>query len=154
VRANRRQLLLAAAASFALARTATAAEPSDAALLGGLLDRERQLESAYATALAQGVIEPALGERLLAHEREHVRALEQVLRGRRPAPVDQPPLPSGGRREFARAALGLEAAAVAAYVDALSSLRNDRLLQPLGSIMACGAQHEVALRQVLGENLL
>jgi Ferritin-like domain len=154
VSANRRQLLLAAAASFALARTATAAEPSDAALLGGLLDRERQLESAYATALAQGVIEPTLGERLLAHEREHVRALEQVLRGRRPAPVDQPPLPSGGRREFARAALGLEAAAVAAYVDALSALRNDRLLQPLGSIMACGAQHEVALRQVLGENLL
>ena len=32
--------------------------------------------------------------------------------------------------------------------------RNDRLLQPLGSIMACGAQHEVALRRVLGEDLL
>jgi hypothetical protein len=154
VSANRRQLLLGAAASVALARTAAAAEPSDAELLGGLLDRERQLESAYATALARGVIEPALGERLLAHEREHVRALEQVLRGRRPAPSDFPPLPSAGRREFARAALGLEGATVSAYADALSALRNDRLLQPLGSIMACGAQHEVALRQVLGENLL
>jgi hypothetical protein len=41
-----------------------------------------------------------------------------------------------------------------AYEGVLTSLRNDRLLQPLGSIMACGAQHEVALRQVLGEGLL
>ena len=154
MRASRRQLLLGVAASAALARTAAAAEPSDQELLGGLLDRERQLESAYGTALAQGVIEPALGERLLAHEREHVRGLEQVLRRRRPAPIDFPPLPISGRREFARAALGLEGATVAAYADALTALRNERLLQPLASIMACGAQHEVALRQALGDNLL
>jgi len=154
VRASRRRLLLGAAASVALARPASATEQSDAALIGALLDRERQLESAYATALQRGAIEPALGERLLAHEREHIRGLEQVLPGRRPAPIDFPPLPIAGRREFARAALRLEGSTVAAYVDALATLRNDRLLQPLGSIMACGAQHEVALRNLLGESML
>jgi Ferritin-like domain len=154
VRTSRRHLLVGAAASVALARGAAAAEPSDAQLIGRLLDRERELESAYATALAQGVIEPAVGERLLAHEREHVRALDKVLGGRRPAPIGFAPLPIRGPREFARAALGLEGATVTAYADALARLRNDRLLQPLGSIMACGAQHEVALRKLLDENLL
>jgi hypothetical protein len=143
VKLSRRQLLLA-----------SAAEPSDADLIGGLLDRELELEAAYAAALESGAIEPGLGERLLRHEREHVRGLEQVLRGRRPPPVDRPPLPVEGQREFARAALGLEGATVSAYAEALTVLRDERLLQPLGSIMACGAQHEVALRQLLGENLL
>jgi hypothetical protein len=36
----------------------------------------------------------------------------------------------------------------------LTGFRDDHLVQPLGSIMACGAQHEVALRQVLGDDLL
>jgi hypothetical protein len=36
----------------------------------------------------------------------------------------------------------------------LATLRDERLLQPLGSIMAAGAQHVVALRRVAGEALL
>ncbi len=43
---------------------------------------------------------------------------------------------------------------MAAYVALLSTLTAPKLLQPLGSIMTCGAQHEVALRAELGEPLL
>jgi hypothetical protein len=144
VTASRRDLLLAMLG---------AAVPSDADLLAGLLERELTLEAAYADALERGAIEPELGERLLGHEREHVRGLEQVLRGRA-APPKTPEPPGGDRAAFARAALDLERHTVAAYVEALSLLRDDRLLQPLGSIMACGAQHEVALRESLGQDLL
>jgi Ferritin-like domain len=154
VRASRRQLLLAAAAALGVARTAAAAGSSDAELLAGLLARERELEAAYAWALERGVIDRALGERLLGHELEHVRGLEQVLRGRA-APGAEPSRPQAdGPRAFARAALALESGAVAAYTEALTRLRDKRLLQPLGSIMGCGAQHEVALRQALGRDLL
>jgi hypothetical protein len=158
VTASRRDLLLGASAALAaapltLAGAASAAAPSDADLLAGLLSRERLLEAAYVDALERGAIEPELGRRLLGHEREHVRGLEQALRGRAAAQPPPPP-PGGGRRAFARAALELESATVAAYAEALSSLRDTRVLQPLGSIMACGAQHEVALREALGESLL
>jgi hypothetical protein len=144
VTASRRDLLLAMLG---------AAARSDADLLAGLLARELALEAAYADALERGAIEPGLGERLLRHEREHVRGLEQALRGRAPAQRPTAP-PGGGRRAFARAALELERDTVAAYAEALSALRDRRLLQPLGSIMACGSQHEVALRESLGDELL
>ncbi len=155
---SRRQLLVgAAAASLALARPAGAATPSDAEQLERLLGLERRLEAAYDAALAREAIDPALGRLLLGHEREHVRALEQTLSARGPqatAPPAKDELAFTSRRAFARSALRLELQTVLAYEGVLTSLRNDRLLQPLGSIMACGAQHEVALRQVLGGALL
>jgi len=152
---NRRQLLqggAAASLALALTRPAAAAEPSDADQIERLLDVELRLQAAYAAGLERDLIEPGLGELLLEHEREHVRALEQVLHTRRAPPAAAPE--ADGRRAFARAALALEGEAVAAYAQVLTTLRNERLLQPLGSIMACGAQHEVALRQLLGEDLL
>ena len=156
--ASRRQVLLgAAAASLALAPHARAAEPSDAEQLERLLGFERRLEAAYAAALARDAIDPELGRRLLDHEREHIRGLEQALGRARPRATAPPPklnIDFADRRSFARSVLELEAQTVEAYQDVLTSFRNDRLLQPLGSIMACGAQHEVALRQVLGEDLL
>jgi hypothetical protein len=156
--ASRRQVLVgAAAASLALARPAAAAEPSDADQLQRLLGLERRLLAAYEAALARDAIEPALGKLLLGHEREHVRGLEQALGGRGPRATAPPPklnLDFGIRPAFARSALQLERETVDAYQDVLPTFRNDRLLQPLGSIMACGAQHEVALRQVLGDDLL
>jgi hypothetical protein len=157
--ASRRQLLLggAAVASLALARPAGAAEASGAEQLGRLLGLERRLQAAYETALSRDAIEPALGKLLLGHEDEHVRGLEQTLGRQGPRAVAPPPQPNvdfSSRRAFARSALDLEARTVAAYQAVLPDIREDRLLQPLGSIMACGAQHEVALRQVLGENLL
>jgi len=104
-------------------------------------------------------VDRELGELLLGHEREHVRALEVSLRraGRTPgsAPAPAPPEAAlSGRRAFGRHALGLEQGAVGAYQDVLAAMRDERLLQPLGSIMAAGAQHEVAWREVLGIELL
>jgi hypothetical protein len=151
VTTRRRELLLAALGSAA---------PSDADAVARLLGFERRLEAAYAAALARDAIEPALGRRLLGHEHEHVRGLEQALGdlGRR-GPRATAPAPTVGvdfanRRSFATSALQLERQVVDAYVDVLTGFHDDHLVQPLASIMACGAQHEVALRQVLGGPLL
>lgn len=158
--ASRRRLLLGGAtAALALARPAAAAVPSDADLLERLLALERRLEAAYATALERDAVGRALGERLIEHEREHVRGLEQAVRrlGRRPGQTPPPALPGAALsdpRAFARFALALEHETVVAYQDVLTAFRDERLLQPLGSIMAAGAQHEVALRQVLGIELV
>jgi hypothetical protein len=157
VRSRRRELLLGAAASLALASPTRAAEPADGPQLERLLGLERRLEAAYAAALARDAIDPDLGERLLGHEREHVRGLAQALGERGPralAPPSKAGIDFTGRRAFARSALALETEAVEAYQEVLASFRDERLLQPLGSIMACTAQHEVALRQALGEDLL
>jgi hypothetical protein len=155
--ASRREVLVGAAvATLALSRSALAAEPSDADQLARLLALERSLAAAYEVALARDAIEPALGKLLLGHEREHVRGLEQALGRRAPAQADTPQiaLDFANRRTFAHSALELERTTVDTYRDVLTTFHNDRLLQPLGSIMACGAQHEVALRRVLGEDLL
>ena len=58
------------------------------------------------------------------------------------------------RESFARYALDLEAEALGAYSAAAAAIRNPRLRQPLGSIMACEAAHAVALREALGERSL
>jgi rubrerythrin len=160
---SRRQALAtgAALAAFAIARpAAAAAQPSDADQLERLLFLERRLETVYRTALARDAIEAGLGGTLLEHEREHVRGLEQALRGRRRSgPRAGVPPPRVGaaltsRPAFARFAVDLETETVRAYQDVLATLRNDRLLQPLGSIMASGSQHAIALRGAIGDELI
>lgn len=159
---SRRRLLAGAgAAALVLARPgAAAAQASDVEQLERLLALEQRLEAAYRTALARDAIEPGLGEALLQHEREHVRGLEQLLRGRgRRAPrATVPPARLGAalasRPAFARFAAQLETETVRAYQDVLATFRNDRLLQPLGSIMAAGSQHAVALRRVTEDELI
>ena len=154
---TRRALLLAGAAIALPASSARAAERPDVEVLEELLAHEQRLAAAYEAALRRRAIAPALGETLLAHERDHVRGLEQTLaRGgaREPrAGVPSPELTAalGDRRRFARFALELETGAIAAYVRALPELRDAGLRQPLGSIMACGGTHQVALRDALGE---
>jgi len=153
-------LLAGAAAPLTLAGAARAAAPSDVDAVGHLLAFERRLEAAYRGALARDAIDPALGRRLLAHERDHVRGLEQALGDlgrsgpRATAPAATVGIDFSSRRAFAASALRLEGETVDAYTDALTGFRDDHLVQPLGSIMCCGAQHEVALRQVLGSGLL
>jgi hypothetical protein len=158
---RRGALLVVAGAPVALAGWAASARAAtDVQRLERLLSIERRLESTYETAIRRGVLEPALAERLRDHEREHARGLERVLEegDRRPlATVPRPGLGAaiaGGERAFARYALALESEAVAAYVDALATLRDTSLLQPLGSIVTCEGQHLVALRRVAGEELL
>jgi rubrerythrin len=152
---------LAAGAAVALTRPAAAAgQPGDVEQLERLLALEQRLESVYETALARGAIEAQLGETLLRHEREHVRGLEQALRGRgQRSPRATVPPPRLGtalssRTAFARFAIDLESETVRAYQEVLSTLRNGRLLLPLGSIMTSDAQHVVALRQAAGDDLL
>jgi hypothetical protein len=159
--ATRRRLLLAAGvAPLAFAATAAAAPRSDLDILERLLARERRLEAAYDAALRRGGLDYRLALALRDQEREHARGLETALaaRGRRApgAPEPDPDLAGAlrSRDAFAAYALGLEGRAVRAYVDALAGLRDTRLLQPLGAIMASEAQHQVALRMSLGEPLL
>jgi rubrerythrin len=127
----------------------------DAELLEELLALERRLVSIYEAGLRRDAVDAALAETLLDQEREHIGALERALAGGRRNPrASVPPPALGGalrsREEFARFALGMEAEAVAAYVDAAATVRDPGLRQPLGSIMACEAAHEVALRDALG----
>ncbi len=126
----------------------------DVELLEDLLARERRLVSAYEAALRRSAIEGSLGETLLAHEREHVDALEQALagRGNPRASVPAPDLTTAlrDRRSFARYAMELEGETVGFYADAIARIGDSRLRQPLGSIMVCGAAHAVALKKSLG----
>jgi hypothetical protein len=158
---SRRRAIAAGTAVLLTTATATsarAAAPSGVEQLERLLALEHRLEAAYETALARDAIEPRLGETLLSHEREHVRGLEQSLRGHGSPRAGVPPPGAGtafaGRAAFARHALALEAEALAAYQDVLATLRNERLLLPLAAIMAAGAQHQVALRQAADDDLL
>jgi rubrerythrin len=161
VSTTRRELVAGAAAvALVAARPATAATPSDVDGLESLLTLEGRLVDAYRLALERDAIERGLGERLLAQEREHVRALEQALRwaGRRAPRATVPPPQSGTAfsdpRAFARYALALERRTVSTYLDVLTTFRNRRVLQALGSIMESDVQHEVALREALGTDLL
>jgi hypothetical protein len=135
-------------------------QPSGVDQLERLLAFEHRLEAAYGAALERGAIDSPLGRTLLAQERDHVRGVELALKtlGRRgPQATVSPPVQGSaltGRRAFARFALALETQTVAAYAQVLATLDAPGLLQPLGSIMTSGAQHQVALREVLGEPLL
>jgi rubrerythrin len=136
------------------------AERPDVELLEDLLARENRLLSAYEAALRRDAIDVAVGETLRDHEREHVRALEQALAGagrRNPrATVPSPELTAAlrSRESFAQFAIDLEAQTVGEYTEAAASIRDPGLRQPLGSIMACGAAHVVALRQAIGSRYL
>jgi ferritin-like protein len=135
-------------------------QPSGVDQLERLLAFEHRLEAAYGAALERGAIDSPLGRTLLAQERDHVRGVELALKtlGRRgPQATVSPPVQGSaltGRRAFARFALALETQTVSAYVQVLATLDAPGLLQPLGSIMTAGAQHQVALRELLGEPLL
>jgi hypothetical protein len=136
------------------------AERSDVDVLEDLLAIENRLVSAYEAALRRDAIGVGLGELLRDHEQEHARAIEEALRhaGTRSPRASVPPreLTSAlrDRSTFARYALDLEGEALAAYREAAATIRNPRLRQPFGSIMACEAAHEVALRDALGERSL
>ncbi len=132
------------------------AERADVERLERLLAIEERLIGAYEAALRRDAIAPELGELFLGHEREHAAALRRALAGseRNPrASVPSPELTAAlrGPSEFARYAARLERTAIDAYVAAAAAMRDERLRQPLGSILACEAAHGVALRNSLGE---
>jgi Ferritin-like domain len=157
---TRRALLGAAAAVVVAAPAYAGSERSDVEILEELLALENRLAGAYEAALRREAIDAGLGELLLEQEREHIRGLGQALRtvgGRAPhASVPPPGLGPAlrSRAGFARFALDLEAQAVAAYTTAAAEVARPGLRRPLGSIMACEAAHEVALRAAAGLPLL
>jgi len=131
---------------------------SDVELLVDLFEQELRLETAYEAALRRDAIDRSLGETLLTHERSHISALEGVLAGRGNPSV---PVFSGeltkalrGRRSFAEYAIWLEDKTVRAYSDSVPRIRDPKLRQPLGSIMACGGAHVVALKDSVGDPLV
>jgi hypothetical protein len=134
---------------------------SDAELLNDLLAAEQRLISAYEAALRRDAIDPELGELLLDQENAHLEGLQRALRdtggARSPrASVPPPELNAAlrGRAAFARYALAQEAEALAAYRLAAAQISSANLRQALGSIMACEAAHQVALRDSLGDRPL
>jgi hypothetical protein len=161
VSSTRRAILAAGALAVAPAAAARAQPASDADLLEDLLALERRLAGAYDAALERGVLGAELARRLRDQERVHARGLERALdeRGRRPA--DHAPARDAGLRRalrsgtaFGRYALALERRAVRAYVRGAVEGRDDLLRPSLGAILACEAEHEVALREALGLPLL
>jgi hypothetical protein len=135
------------------------ASRADAELLEELLAVEARQAAAYEAAIRRGAIEPALGEELLQHEHEHGAALERRLAAaernpRASVPSSELTRALRSREDFARYALDLEAEAVASYADAAANVSDEKLRQPLGSIMACEAAHRVALRDSLGRSPL
>jgi rubrerythrin len=156
-----RRAFVSALAAGAVLAPAAAAEPqgSDVEILEELLVLEARLAGAYEAALRRDAIDRRLGELLRDQERAHIRALDRVLDelgGRSPratAPMPDLAAALGGRDRFARFALDLEERATAAYADAAARIRSG-LRRPLGSIMACEAGHQVALRSAAGLQLL
>ncbi len=135
------------------------ADRADVERIERLLAIEERLIAAYEAALRRDAIDPELGELLLGHEREHAAALRRALAGseRNPrATVPSAELTAALRNRpgFARFAARLERTAIDAYVAAAAAMRDERLRQPLGSILACEAAHGVALRGSLGERLI
>jgi hypothetical protein len=155
-----RRGLLAGGALLALPVAAQARERSDADTLGELLALENRLVTAYEAALRREVIDSSLGELLRDQEREHVRGVQQALdelgSGSPKASVPDAALGRAlrGRRAFSAYALRLEGEVAAAYANAASGIGQVGLRRPLGSILACEAAHQVALRAAAGENLL
>jgi hypothetical protein len=133
---------------------------SDVELLEELLARENALLSAYEAALRRGAIDAALGATLRDHQHAHVRALDQSLPGgaarnpRASVPSAELEAALGGRESFARFAVDHEGDLVGHYAATIPRIRDARLRGPLGSIMACGAAHVVALRESLGSRYL
>ena len=136
------------------------ADRADTQRLEQLLARENRLLTAYEAALRRDAIDPSLGEALPGHEREHVRALEETLtrvaRGNPLATVPSPELTAAlrDRDAFARYAMRLEDETRGMYIEAAARVRDPALRRPLGSIMACGAAHVVALKDSVGSRFL
>jgi hypothetical protein len=153
-----RRALLLTAPVLGISAEALARARDDRAIVIAAIDLEQRAAAAYDAAAGGGKLPPALA-RLARHlrdqEQEHADGLARALRGlggRRPARPDPPPaVPSG--RAFGDFALALENRLIRAYYDAVPRLRPG-LRQPLGSIMACEAQHLVVLREALGRDPL
>jgi hypothetical protein len=158
VTALTRRSLLVSVPLLGVSADALARARDDRSIVTAAIDLEQRAAAAYDSVATGGKLPPGLA-RLARHlrdqEEEHADGLARALRGlggRRPARPEPPPTPPGGRA-FGAYALALEERLIAAYYDAMPRLRPG-LRQPLGSVMACEAQHLVVLREALGRDPL
>jgi len=133
---------------------------SDIGSLQALARAEQVLVATYEQLLGSAALSEASGvlaTELLAHERDHLRALTAELHRlggaapRRPAGLGQAPAggPPGDERAAVQMLLSLERAALAVYYAEMGKLRDARAAQVAATIMACEAQHATALRDLL-----
>ena len=171
-----RRAVLAGAGATALAAALpelALAARGDAAIFGRMAPLEQTLAFAYGAAVNAGsdrVRELATG--FVAHEAEHVAALNRELEAMGSAKA-QPPKDPGVVDAVARSLgitpvltdlrtpdeiltflLAFEEAVMAAWINAHRKLADARLLQLATGILACQAQHAVLLRRALGRELL
>jgi rubrerythrin len=148
-------------------RNAFAQAKGDTAILGRAISLEQVAVLAYDTAIAGGLLSPALtgvARTLRAHEQEHADRLTTALTDLGGTP---PPAPQGiadvdkvvkglgdakTQTDVVNFAIELETAAVAAYLDAHRELVEAKLLQTGASIMASEGQHLVVLRRAIGKD--
>lgn len=166
-----RRALLGAGAVLALAgcgdREPERPPEGDAGVLAGLLAVERSLVAAWEPVAALPGRAGAAGRAVLEHERAHERLLRVAVRDAGGAPV--PAVAAGvaraagavgeradvgsGRRAL-RAALALEREASAAYIAALSQLRDGDRRALAAAIGATETQHQTVIRLALGREPL
>jgi rubrerythrin len=148
-------------------RTAFAEAKGDTALLARAISLEQVAVLAYDTAIAGGLLTPALLEvarTLRAHEQAHADTLTTALTDLGGTP---PPAPKGvadidkvvkglsdvkSSADVVNFAIELETAAVAAYLDAQREFVEGKLMQTGASIMASEGQHLVVLRRAAGKD--
>ena len=148
-------------------RTAFAEAKGDTAILGRAIRLEQVSVLAYDTAIAGGLLSPALAavaRTFRAHEQAHADRLTTALTDLGGTP---PPAPQGvadvdtvvkglddakSQADVVNFAIELETAAVAAYLDAHRELVEAKLLQTGASIMASEGQHLVVLRRAVGKD--
>ena len=162
--------LVRAGSGVARAATTLAPPVSEATLVHRLLSVELLLLFAYTNVLGSSVLTPH-AERVVtplhAHEEAHVRALRArlaVLGGIAPAP---PANAAAADRDLARRSVGgrlgqlqgshdavdlllaVERVVIGAYFVALMALEDPELITLGAQIMACEAQHEAILGELL-----
>jgi len=150
-------------------RTAFAEATTDDAVLQKAITLERVAVIAYDTAIAGGLLSPALARvarRFRAHEQQHADTLVAALTDLGGTPPDPPKGVAGvdkavkglgdvkSQADVVAFAIELETAAVAAYFDAHAKLVAAQLLQTGASIMASEGQHLVVLRKAAGKDLV
>ena len=127
----------------------------DGAVLRRLLELQGESLFAYETALRGGRLDrPAaqLARTFRDQEREHIEGLRNALKRhggteRSYRSGDSPPA-----RGFPAYAVRLEARNVRAAYEAIGTIRNEKLLPGVGSIMASDAQHLTMWRELLGRD--
>jgi hypothetical protein len=126
----------------------------DREILRELVDLEAEAALLYEGAVEDGAVAGEAGSVLRSfaeQQAEHVDALTSALGSRPPAPVAGD---AGDRQAVLERAVELEDGLVAAYLDAHGRLGDAALLTLGSGIMANHGQHLVALRDLLGEDVL